>query len=476
VSDEQTPWMKLLRELFGDDAEMALAELERMGMDPSALAAASGLSATPGMMDHVLSQIRSLMAQSDGEDVNWTLAHDVARGVAAQGGDPSVTASVATATRSAVSRAELWLDAVTDFNPSTLEPKVWSRAEWVEATLPTWRVLAGPVAVSVSQALGGLLRGELSGGDAGDGDGDQPFGMGGPQAQGLISTVSPTVCGMHMGQAAGAAARGAFGGADLGVPLLATPRVALVPSTMAGFAAGLDVEESDVHTYLALREAAHVRLFVAAPWLAGQLHAAIERYSEGVSIDLDALDDAVRDAGMGDPARLQQALSKGIFATHHSEEQTASLETIGTMLALIEGWVDEVTALAAAPHLPQLGALREMMRRRRAAGGPAEDAFANLLGLELRPRKLREATDLWGALTRGLGSQARDHLWSHPDLLPDARDMDDAQAWAESLVARGAGDDVDRELERLLSEGASGPSDGASDGDGDKPSGTDDSR
>jgi putative hydrolase len=463
VSDEQTPWMKLLRELFGDDAELALAELERMGMDPNALAAASGLTATPGMMDHVLSQIRALMAQSEGEDVNWTLAHDVARGVAAQGGDPSVQSSVANATRAAVSQAELWLDAVTDFNPSTLEPFVWSRAEWVEATLPTWRVLAGPVAVSVSQALGGLLRGELSRDEFGDDNRESPFGPDGPNAQGLIGTVSPTVCGMHMGQAAGTMARGAFGGTDLGVPLLATPRVALVPATIADFAAGLNIDESEVRIYLALREAAHVRLFGAAPWLAGQLHAAIERYSEGVSIDLEALDEAVRDAGMGDPARLQQALSRGIFASQHSEEQSASLETIGTMLALIEGWVDEVSALAAAPHLPQLGSLREMMRRRRAAGGPAEEAFANLLGLELRPRKLREAADMWGALTRSIGKEGRDHLWTHPDLIPDARDMDDAQAWADALVARGGGDEVDRELEKLLSEGSGEPGEGADD-------------
>ena len=56
-----------------------------------------------------------------------------------------------------------------------------------------------------------------------------------------------------------------------------------------------------------VREAAHVRLFGAAPWLAGQLHAAIERYASGITIDLDALDHAVSDAGGGDPAALQQA-------------------------------------------------------------------------------------------------------------------------------------------------------------------------
>lgn len=451
MSDESTPWMKLLRELFGDDADMALDELKRMGMDPSALANASGLAATPGMMDHVLQQIRALMAQSEGEDVNWSLAHDVARGVAAQGGDPTVSASVANAHRAAVSRAELWLDAVTDFDPSRLEPRVWSRAEWIEATLPTWRVLAGPVAVSVSKALGGVLRGEI--GEAADGLEGLPDGT---DASGLIGSVSPTVCGMHVGQAAGELAREAFGGTDLGVPLLPEPRVALIPSAIAAFAEGLDIDENEVRTYLALREAAHVRLFTAAPWLQGQLHAAIERYAQGISIDLKALDEAVQDAGMGDPQRLQQALTRGIFAPAHNEDQAATLESIETMVALIEGWVDEVTTVAAAPHLSSLGSLREMMRRRRAAGGPAEDTFATLLGLELRPRRLRDAAALWGALTRRLGAAGRDRIWSHPDLIPTGDDLDHWETWVDAGAQDGGRDEVDRELEELLRDNSDG--------------------
>lgn len=450
MNDDTTPWMKLLRELFGDDADAALEELERMGMDPAALANASGMAASPGMMDHVLSQIRSLMAQSEGEDVNWTLAHDVARGVAAQGGDPSVTAAMAATHRAAVSRAELWLDAVTHFDPSPLQPRVWSRAEWLEATLPTWRVLAGPVAVSVSHALGGVLKGEGM-----DDENDlSALGLDGSQAQGIMNSISPTVCGMHMGQAAGEMAREAFGGTDLGIPLLPDSRVALVPHAIAQFAEGLDVDDEEVRSYVALREAAHVRLFAAATWLPGQLHAAIERYAGGITIDPEALDAAVRDAGAGDPAKLQQALSQGIFAPEHSEAQSTTLEHIETLLALIEGWVDDVTTRAAAPHLPHIGPLREMMRRRRASGGPAEDVFASLLGLELRPRRLRDASSLWAALSARLGSEARDQFWSHPDLLPDAEGLGDWQAWVDKAVAGpGDGDDMDRELEKLLSGG-----------------------
>jgi len=437
MADAEEQWMKLLRELFGADADDALIEMKRMGLDPAMLAQASGMADSPAMMDHVFAQIRALMAQSAGEDVNWTLAHDVARGVASQGGDPTVTAAQARDYRAAVTQAELWLDAATDFDPARAQASVWSRAEWVEATLPMWRYLAGPVATSVSQALGAVLRSE-------DGMLDSD------SARGLIGSVSPTVCGMHMGQAAGVMAREAFGATDLGVPLIEEPRVVLVPRAIEAFADGLDIDPGDVRLFLAMREAAHVRLFQAASWLPGHLRSLVERYARGVSVDLDALDSAVRDAGMGDPAALQTALTTGIFSAQHTTEQEETLASLETWLALIEGWVDEVTTRAAAAHIAVLGQLREMMRRRRAAGGPAEDTFETLLGLTLRPRQLRNASDLWSSLTNTVGAHERDALWRHPDLLPRAEALSQWQEWVEATSSGAQADSMDQEIAALL--------------------------
>jgi hypothetical protein len=71
------------------------------------------------------------------------------------------------------------------------------------------------------------------------------------------------------------------------------------------------------------------------------------------------------------------------------------------------------------------------MRRRRAAGGPAESTFAALVGLELRPRRLRDASALWGSLRSRHGHQARDAVWAHPDLLPGPADLDDPLGFRE---------------------------------------------
>ena len=74
-------------------------------------------------------------------------------------------------------------------------------------------------------------------------------------------------------------------------------------------------------------------------------------------------------------------------------------------LALVEGWVDEVVGQATAERMPAATKLPEAVRRRRATGGPAEQTFASLVGLELRPRRLRDASTLWGSLRTRQGDR-----------------------------------------------------------------------
>ena len=109
----------------------------------------------------------------------------------------------------------------------------------------------------------------------------------------------------------------------------------------------------------------------------------------------------------------------------------------------MEGWVDAVVD-AAAQSLPSAVQLRETVRRRRATGGPAEQTFAALVGLQLRPRRLREAAALWAAVAEARGTEGRDALWAHPDLLPGPSDLDDPAAFAS-----GGGADWDAGLRAL---------------------------
>jgi putative hydrolase len=91
--------------------------------------------------------------------------------------------------------------------------------------------------------------------------------------------------------------------------------------------------------------------------------------------------------------------------------------------------VTTVVSAACVNRLPSSDALEETFRRRRATGGPAEKLFAGLVGLQIRPRRLREAATLWTALTQERGIDERDSLWSHPDLLPTTEDIDNPEGY-----------------------------------------------
>ncbi len=155
------------------------------------------------------------------------------------------------------------------------------------------------------------------------------------------------------------------------------------------------------------------------PWLRQHLLAAVADYAAGIEVDTGKIERAMADVDMQNPEAMQAALAGGLFEPEDSEQQKAALVRLETALALVEGWVDDVVREATKDRMPSAVQLAETVRRRRAAGGPAEQTFATLVGLQLRPRRLRDAANLWAAVRDARGVEGRDELWSHPDLLPE---------------------------------------------------------
>jgi putative hydrolase len=270
----------------------------------------------------------------------------------------------------------------------------------------------------------------------------QALGEGNPLA-GILNQVGGLMFGAQVGQGLGGLAQEVLSATDIGVPLGPQGVAALVPQNVAEFGAGLERPVDEVRLFLALREAAHQRLFGHVPWLRQRLLDTVEAYARGISVDMSAIERAMSEIDPTDPQSMQDALAGGLFAPHQTPEQDVALRRLETLLALVEGWVDAVVAAAAGNRMGGAEALREALRRRRAGGGPAEQTFATLVGLELRPRRLREAAALWWAVTEKHGVSGRDALWSHPDLLPSADDLDDPLGFADTM---GAGDVSDERL------------------------------
>jgi putative hydrolase len=236
---------------------------------------------------------------------------------------------------------------------------------------------------------------------------------------------------------------------DIGLPLGPLGVAALLPDAVERFAAGLERKSSEVIVFLAAREAAHHRLFAHVSWLRQRLLGTVEEFASGIQVDTDALQEIARQVDPADPQSMDQLMASGLLEQRNSPEQKAALTRLEALLALVEGWVDVVVADAVGERLPGANALRETLRRRRASGGPAEQTFATLVGLELRPRKLRAASELWRKLTDQQGIEARDALWGHPDLLPTAEDLDDPARFVDRVANQAAElDDPIAALER----------------------------
>ena len=394
----------------------------------------------------LLGQIQSMMQPFEGP-VNWNLAKDAARRtVAAAGSDPAPTQAEQAAVADAVRLADHWLDEVTAFPSGVTTTAAWSRAQWVEQTSAMWHELVLPVASNVVAGMDKALP-------------EEARAVAGPFLQ-MMGQAGGSVFGQQAGQAIGGLAAEVLTATDIGLPLGPAGRAALVTSNVAAYGKDLDVTAEDLRLYLAVREAAHHRLFAAAPWLREHLLAAVAEVASGTHLDPSAIEEQLSGLDPTNPAAMMEALQGGLLEPKRSPAQEAALARLETLLALVEGWVDEVTAQATGSRMPAAPRLQESVRRRRAAGGPAEDTFAALVGLQLRPRRLRDASALWGSLRTRQGSEARDAVWTHPDLLPTAADLDDPLGFREDVSAPAelSEAEFDAELSRLLDE-ADGPGD-----------------
>lgn len=437
MPDEPQPgpdddFQEMLRKLLAGEGQI----------DPSQLAGAAGLPNDPAFVANLMSQLQQA-AQNGGDGIDFSVTAERAVAIA-KDGSRGVDPATSQASAQAFQVAALWLDEVTTVAELTATPSLYTREQWAKATAPVWTQIAEPVAASIADALTEAI------------DQRAP-----EELKAMLGDVSKAMRGVggalfaiQLGQVVGQLAKEVVSGGDVGVPLLDEQVAALLPQNVAEFAEGLDVPEDEVRIYLAVRELAHARLFRSARWLRLHIISSITEYARGIHIPFDRVEELAADIDPTDQEQLRDALASGALIPPRTPEQDAALARLESMLALVEGWVDTVTAAATA-RLPRSGAIAETVRRRRASGGPAESAFATLVGLELRPRRLREAAAMWQRVTDELGAERRDALWEAFDLVPGSDDIDAPEALVARLRDPGTSaqdDEFDRALEDLLND------------------------
>ncbi|MFC0114101.1 zinc-dependent metalloprotease [Kibdelosporangium aridum] len=384
-------------------------------------------------LGQMLSQLGQMLSQAGSSTgpVNYDLAKQIAMQRLAETEPAGAESPEAVA--DAARLAEVWLDAATILPAGATSTKSWTAKDWVEKTLPTWQRLCDPVARRMSGAWVEALPAEAK-------------EAAGPLLS-MVGQMGGMAFGSQLGNALAQLGAEVLTSTDIGLPLGPEATGALLPANISKFSEGLERPASEVLVFLAAREAAHQRLFAHVPWLRQRLLATVEEFASGITVDTSALEQLASQVDPANPQSIEQAMQSGMLEPQTTPEQQAALARLETLLALVEGWVDVVVADAVGDRLPGANALRETLRRRRASGGPAEQTFATLVGLELRPRKLRAAASLWLIVGEKHGIEKRDGVWAHPDLVPTAADLDEPLDFADRV---GATSDMDpiAELER----------------------------
>ncbi len=403
----------------------------------------------PAQLGNMLSQLGQMISGmggamnnpggTPGDPVNYQLASQLARQT--MGRHSPVSDGQRRAIDESVHLAQLWLDEATVLPAGPQKTEAWTPVDWLEKTLPTWKRLCNPVAEKVSGMWVDGLPQEAR-------EAAAPM-------MGMFTQIGSMSFGTQLGQALGHLSKEVLTSTDIGIPLGPVDVLALLPEAIEAFSRDLEQKDQEILVFLAAREAAHHRLFSHVPWLRQRLLATVEQYARGIHIDMSGIEELSRNLDpsmLADPAALERLMSEQSAALEPkaTPEQKAALERLETLLALIEGWVETVVHRALGDRLPSADALRETMRRRRASGGPAEQTFATLVGLELRPRKVREAAALWDRLLDATSLEQRDAVWAHPDLMPDGHDLDSPAGFIDRVVGGSALDDPIAELERQI--------------------------
>ena len=419
------------------DFEAMMRQFKEMGLDPAAIEGAMQGAKT------FFDSAQSLSANSTQTLIAIDALRDIARKVIAAKGEQPIGTTDHKRVLDALLIAGTWLDSEILF-PSTdshLHP-AWSKRDWLDSSLLSWQQMIEPLAVGMADALANVISGTQAG---------LPVELSGTQNQSeeqqkamkemlarLLRSFMGTMIATQLGQSIGAIANNITGANDAAIPLSSGAH--LIPQNINEWSQGLGLPEAEVDIYLALREVSAARLFASTPWLMGYIRDAITTYGKGITIDVEAIQRQAEaamsqeDFDINNPQSLSIAIDQGLFTPQQTPAQEYALNKLEMALALIEGWIDHVISEVGAQRIPSFNALIENSRRRRATASPMQQLFANLLGLEVSPRKMREATAFWGEVKGLRGTDGRDRCWEDPAFLPMPNDLADVAAFLSSVT------------------------------------------
>jgi len=368
------------------------------------------------------------------DPIDWSAAQRIGELVAHAGGPGKIDAGVRA--EAVETRAHDFAARVSSYSGlpvgGELPPlELVDRPSWIAANLQTMRPMLAPL----SERLG-----------------DQGGPMSGP-----LRSVSGLVLGAQVGALTGMLSQRVLGQYDValldpGVP----PRLLLLAPNLGQAASNLELDSEELMLWVAIHEITHAVQFSGAPWLREHVGGMLSELLAGLQVALGG------DAGSGpegkgagsggsgpgwlprlpDPGELREMLDRArrgeLLRLTLGEDRWRLVERMQTTMSVIEGHAEHVMDAVGAEVLPSLPRLRAAMTRRRSQRGLPWRVLEKLLGLELKMRQYETGRRFCDAVVASGGSQALALVWSGPEALPSADELEHPDRWTARMMPAAA--------------------------------------
>jgi len=245
-------------------------------------------------------------------------------------------------------------------------------------------------------------------------------------AVGPMAQLAPAMVGMQVGSLVGGLARWILAGFDGGMPPDRPLPVALVVPHIEAFTSRHGLDPSSVRLWVVSEEVAY-RTVSSVPFTSDHLRRLLEAEAATIDFDPSALSGLI---GMTDPGEIQDAVAGklgGLFESEPTQEARSETESY---LGLLAGYARILAERATAGLLPDL----DRVRSARDGERQADDAQVPFGPTSPSTEAVHRGHQFCLEIERRYGPDELAGLWTTPDRIPTASEIDDPVAWAARVL------------------------------------------
>ncbi len=209
----------------------------------------------------------------------------------------------------------------------------------------------------------------------------------------------------------------------------------LVAPNIVAVERSLGVDPSDFRLWVCLHEVTHRVQFTAVPWLREHLLGEIQRLTEALDVDPDALLERLK-SGLSEVARAARGDGdgSGVMAALAPPEARVVMDRVTGLMSLVEGHAEYVMNAVDASVIPSQPAIEKKFAARRKRGGnPLDRLLRSLLGMDAKTRQYTQGSTFVRAVVAEVGLDGFNRVWTSPNTLPTKAEITDPQAWVRRV-------------------------------------------